>query len=313
MTSGVVTLWSLLEACRAGRPEEQLGIARELSQVLDTSRSVCLRVDHGRLVYDGVPASSDVDTLAATHGLLAFLRDVDLEWVEFSPEVTVDELCAWARRVVGGPDAGAWPGGVATGFVAARAEGSVDSQLRSVFVQNHLVEAVRTVPGVDLAAGKAILQGVVDRLLQIPGGLEPLMLLQQDEALLQRSTSVAVLTVWMARRAGWPMGDLADLGVAGLLYDLGSILSTKEPAAAAFRWLLTRGDCDSWLRSAIVAGGWRRMPSGAEPAALTLVRMAIAVASSPGEDARSALCDIARAAAAPDDLAELAAESLAVA
>jgi hypothetical protein len=128
-----------------------------------------------------------------------------------------------------------------------------DSRLRSVFLQWRLIAGLPVIAGVDPAAAKAVVQGIVDRLLQVRGGLDPLILLERDGALLQRSTAVAVLTVVFARCAGWPTQVLPELGVAGLLHDLGSVLDQDNPGQAAFRWLLDRGEDDLWLRSALVA------------------------------------------------------------
>src|SRR5690606_1582927 len=121
-----------------------------------------------------------------------------------------------------------------------------DSRLRSVFLQHRLIAGLPSIAGVSAATAKLVIQGVVDRLLQVPGGLEPLMLLQQDEALLRRSTAVAVLSVVFARRVGWPVEKLADLGAAGLLHDLGAIIDPKSPGSASFHWLLLRGNEDFW-------------------------------------------------------------------
>ncbi len=118
-------------------------------------------------------------------------------------------------------------------------------------------------------------------LLAVPGGMEPLMVLERDPARLAASTGIAVLTVVVARAAGWPVRALADLGAAALLADLGSLLAEEEPGTAGCRWLLDRGVDDFWLRCALVARH-ARTPVGDAQAlhacgGLVFVRLAIAI------------------------------------
>ena len=159
-----------------------------------------------------------------------------------------------------------------------------DGSLRAVFVQHRLIAGLPPLPGLDPVAKQAVVAAIVDRLLAVPGGLEPLMLLQRDAALLQRSTVVAVLAVVLARRIGWPDEQLADVGAAALLHDLGAVLAPDRPAAAAFAWLLDRPADDFWLRCALVARSWREdhgalATAGRGYGLPALVRMAVECAS----------------------------------
>lgn len=151
-------------------------------------------------------------------------------------------------------DAAASPSGVAASAGGCQRG---DGSLRAVFVQHRLIVGMPPLPGIDPIARQDIVAAIVDRLLAVPGGLEPLMLLQRDGALLQRATIVAVLTVVLARRVGWPDEQLADLGAAALLHDLGAVLDPERPATASFAWLLDRPADDFWLRCALVARCWR--------------------------------------------------------
>lgn len=133
------------------------------------------------------------------------------------------------------------------------------------------------------------------------------MLLQHDEALLRRSTAVAVLTVVFARRVGWPAELLADLGAAGLLHDLGSILDPALPGRASFHWLLERGDEDFWLRSALVARRWRDGSAASADQAgplsvIAIVRMAAAAYAGGVAGLDALLAN----GSAPDELVQLA-------
>ena len=69
--------------------------------------------------------------------------------------------------------------------------------------------------------------------------------------------AVVLLAVVLARRIGWPDDQLAAVGAAALLHDLGAVLAPERPALAAFGWLLERSADDFWLRCALVARNWR--------------------------------------------------------
>lgn len=286
---GVAALWSLLEACRVGTRDEQESLAaaaaRSLRSAPPDAGALTLSVDETGLLVDGAPVIAGVDTFAATHGLWSHLRRTNVAAVGFAPTVTADELWRWAVAVVGQDPPTDWPPGIRASIHAVprsqEAVAAPDSRLRSVFLQHRLIAGLPKLAGVDPTTAKLVVQGVVDRLLQVDGGLEPLMLLQQDEALLQRSTAVAVLAVLFARRVGWPAEQLADLGAAGLLHDVGTVLEPDRSGPAAFRWLLARGDDDFWLRCALVARHWREPRELDElrgrglPAAVALVRLAV--------------------------------------
>lgn len=324
MQLGVVSLWSLLEACREGSDDELAQAAAASAEALAAGATLTLL--DSVLLVDDRPAVNGVDSFAAAHGLIAFLSEACIARVEFAPGVSSDDLVRWAGHVVALDAPQLWPAGVrgtsrrenvdsgrsAPVERASIAAAQPDSRLRSVFLQHRLIAGLPAIDGVDPATAKLVVQQVVDRLMSIPGGLEPLMLLQQDEALLQRSTAVAVLTVLFARRCGWPAERLADLGAAGLLHDLGAILDPEEPGPAAFRWLLERGADDFWLRSALVARRWRDGTRAVQGQAgtlaiVSLVRLAVARGS--GRDAD----ELVAQGAASAEMLELARGALACA
>ncbi len=151
-----------------------------------------------------------------------------------------------------------------------------------MFLQHRLIADLPRIPGVAPSTAKFVVEQVVERLLAVPAGLEPLMLLQRDEGLLRRSTAIAVLAVVLARAAGWPVSSLPDLGGAALLADLGTILDEGCPGTAAFAWLIERGVDDFWLRSALVARHARMTAASdtsrhQELGAVTIVSLAAAV------------------------------------
>lgn len=330
---GVAALWSLLEACRVGTPDERAVAAAAAAAGLRAARSadgaLTLTVDESGLLVDGEPVIAGVDTFAATHGLWSYLRRTGVVAVGFAAALTADELLRWASAVVERGAPTGWPAGIEVSArgEAQRVDGPVrpvqralpvapppDSRLRSVFLQHRLIAGLPRLAGVDPTTAKLVVQGVVDRLLQVERGLEPLMLLQQDEGLLQRSTAVAVLAVLFARRAGWPADRLADLGAAALLHDLGMTLAPEAPDPAAFRWLLARGDDDFWLRCALVARHWRdargldELRGRGLPVAVALVRLAAlaGAAGGAGQPAREWRDAVARGSV-PAELAAVAA------
>ena len=274
MHVGVVALWSVLEACRAGSERDQQHAVQEACRVVrhrSSGAALVVELQGAVLAVDGIPVGSGADSFAPTHGLIRFLRDARIARVAIVPNVEAEDMLQWAQHILADREPQEWPRAIAVelrpahgvaeanmpGRTARESVGASDSRLQSVFLQHRLIASLPAIAGVEPAIAKLVIEGVVDRLLRIDGGLEPLMLLQHDESVLRRGTAIAVLAVVFARRAGWPLAKLADLGAAGLLHDLGSMLDPDRPGPAAFRWLLQRGDDDFWLRCALCARRWR--------------------------------------------------------
>lgn len=190
-------------------------------------------------------------------------------------------------------------------------DGAADSQLRSVFLQHRLLRRWRHVPGLPDDVGRHVVASVVDRLLAVPGGLEPLLAMERGGVDLADEAVVAALAVVLARAAGWPAAALADLGVAAFVVGLGRAIDQDDAPRAGMRWLLERGADDLWLRCAEIA---RLAPAEGGPTevdgAAAVVRLALA-----GRDAlaRSGFRDgwqrdpALLATGAPRELAALAA------
>jgi len=299
MHNVVVSLWSLLEACRADQMGGLLESARAAQRAVRAAAGaegvLSLEVVDQRLVVEGSPVVHSVDTFAATQGLMSLLGAAGVQRVQFAADVDADSLAVWGRIVADRQDQPEWPAGVVVTRLSESPSNEVvspqsppraverdeDSRLRSVFLQHRLIACLPPIEGVDSMAAKSVVERVVDRLLQVPGGLEPLMLLQQDEDLLRRSIAVSVLTVVFAGRMGWPVELLADIGAAGLLHDLGAIVDRSGSDAAAFQWLLNHGEDDFWLRCALVARRWRDQDAASADLAgplgvISVVRMAVA-------------------------------------
>lgn len=197
---------------------------------------------------------------------------------------------------------------------ADRVTPPADSRLHSVFLQHRLIGRLEPLPGIAPAAAKFVVEQIVDRLLALPGGTEPLMLLDRDGALLADGTAVAVLAVAIARAAGWPASSLPDLGASALLARLGHVLDADDPARAAFRWFLERPAADVWLRCALVArhrdGAFADDATAGGCGAVALVRLAAAVHAvwtSGGASGRDWAQELrAVDAGLPDDLVALA-------
>lgn len=325
MHTVVVPLWSLLEVCLEGRgvDQEQAAQAAHLAiaDAVNAEGALTIEVVDQRLVIDGDPVVHGVDTFAATQALTAFLSDACVRRVQFSFDVTVDALAMWGVHIVARSVLSTWPAGVEVTQLLSPESSQVvsprlpprpvvagaDSRLRSVFLQHRLIAGLPAIAGVDPMIAKLVVEGIVDRLLQVPGGLEPLMVLQQDEGLLRRSVEVAVLSVLFARRIGWSADSLADVGAAGLLFDLGAVLDASSPAETSFRWLLMRGEDDFWLRSALVARRWRDADAASADqegplSVVSVVRMAVAVQEAQEEGLDSLLAS----GAAPVELVQVA-------
>lgn len=290
MNVGIVAIWSLLESCRSGTEAERHAAAEEAVRAFGDGRGCDLRLDGSVLYENDLPVVTGADTFVATHTVVERLRDAGVRRVRLQA-VGAAGLRHWAEQVVAGAVCAGEHDGVTTELVDAAdgpsgrdAKGGAPgaggaSRLQSVFLQYSLIERLPPVGGIDPAIAKLIVQAVVERLLRVAGGLEPLMLLQRDDRVLHGGTAVCVLTALLARRAGWPSEELADIGAAALLHDVGSVLDAADPARAGFRWLLSRGDSDFWLRSAMVARHWRgdAVPEGSDLAVVGLVRLAVAM------------------------------------
>lgn len=303
----VAALWALIGASRAAdhKPQEAAAQAawQAIRDALGGETYVMLHEKEGAIYVNGRQLQLGIDVFSAALGMATLLRSRGVGEVLFDAGVDQASLLAWARCWTEGDEGPADPEqqldregvlGIHASRRLADAEPTMplrrrsakpdaeDSRLRSVFLQHHLIAAIPAVGLVPPMLAKVVVEAVVDRLLGISGGLEPLMLLQKDDALLRRSLHVSVLVVVLARAAGWGEEWLADLGAAALLHDLGMILDPAQPATAGFQWLVERGCEDFWLRSAVVARTWREDHGGTAAevavgsvAAAALVRAAV--------------------------------------
>lgn len=305
----IAALWALMGAVR-DRAGTHVDAAVEAAlQALAEARGgdhhVLVHVQEGAVHVNGRQLQLGVDVFVAAQGIAALLRSRGVGEILFDASVDHEGLEAWARcwavdgNGLGDPETELARRG-ARGIHACRhsSDGepllplrrssarpdAPDSHLRSVFLQHQLIAAIPASSLVPPTVAKVVVGAVVDRLLGVTGGLDPLMLLQRDPALLQRSLHTAVLAVVLSRVAGWPDHSLTDLGAAALLHDLGGLMDPAAPERAAFVWLLEHGRDDFWLRSAIVARTWREDHGGelgevstGNGAAAALVRLAVEV------------------------------------
>ena len=318
----IAALWALMGAVR-DRAGTHVDAAvetalRALAEARGGDHHVLLHEQDGAVHVNGRQLQLGVDVFVAAQGIAALLRTRGVGEILFDASVDHEGLEAWARcwavdgKGLGDPEAELVRRG-ATGIHACRRSSdgepllplrrssarpdAPDSHLRSVFLQHQLIAAIPASGLVPPTVAKVVVGAVVDRLLGVVGGMDPLTLLQSDPALLRRSLHTAVLAVVLCRVAGWPDHSLTDLGAAALLHDLGGVIDPAAPDRAAFGWLLEHGHDDFWLRSAIVARTWREDHGGelaevsaGNGAAAALVRLAVEVERHACED---------RAAAAP--------------
>lgn len=335
----VAALWRLVEAVRDGYEHVAVAgsdAARALAAARGSDSYLMLHEQEGALHVNGRQLQLSVEVFSSARGLAGLFAARSVGELMFDSGVDVPALVAWARcwssaaPAQSDPEtelaeAGAF--GVHASRRSAEREPMLplrrrpvreeprDSRLRSVFLQTQLIAALPVDGPVPPPVAKVVVQAVVDRLLQLPGGLEPLLLLQRDGQLLQRSLRIAVLAVAIARGAGWPDHGLADLGAAALLHDLGAVLDPERPAVTGFAWLLERGTDDFWLRCALVARTWRD-PHGAtladaaaDGAASVFVAVAAAIAER-GRATGDALDDAVARRALPAEFAAVARETL---
>lgn len=304
----VGALWSLIGAARDhdGRHVEAAAnlAAGAFAAARGDDSYVMLHEQDGAIHVNGRRLALGVDVFAAAHGLASLLHGRGIGEVLFDASVDAAALVAWARcwsaepalpvdpeaelvrSGAGGVHASRRPEDAGAPAGLRRRSGrreAPDSRLRSVFLLHHLVASVPAGGLLPPTPAKVVVEAVAERLLGIDGGLDPLLLLQRDDALLRRSLHVAVVAAAVARAAGFDESRLADIGAAALLHDVGAVIDPAQPAASGFRWLLARGGDDFWLRCAIVARTWREEhgaaverldPGSAVPA---LVRLAVAM------------------------------------
>ena len=314
MQRDLVPLWSLLEACRDGTSTQQRQLAEAVAEELRANGAMTVELRGETLSVDDYPVVSCADSYAATHGVRRIMKEACTSRVAFAQAVSRDALREWAAATVTGCASSASGRGVEVAAQPARAATPPlrsmpeSSRLASVYAQQQLFAALPPLPSVSAEAAKAVIERVVERLLLQDRGLEPVVLLQADEALLERSAAVAVLSVVMARAAGWPLERLDELGVAGLLHDLGVALDLDAPAESSFRWLLQRGCEDLWLRAALVARGWREEVDD-EPVlgAVQVVRLAAAAVRGGADE----VARLRRAGRVDEELAAVAQRAIA--
>lgn len=335
--TGLWTLIGLLRTHSAAEVGPQLDEAlAALHGARGADRYLLLHEVAGALHVNGRMLPMSVDVFAAASGLAGLLRDQGVGEVLFDESVDAEALLSWSRAQVD-ESAGRAPEVVARGIQTSRREAeepalplarpdamedAPDSRLRSMFLQHHLIVAFGTSAWVPPHQAKVSIGAVVDRMLGIEGGMEPLMLLEREPELLYRSLHVAVLAVVFGRVAGWPEDGLADLGGAALLHDVGQALDAEAPGPTGFAWLLGRGCDDFWLRSAVVARTWRRDHgrrladlSPEDSFAAVIVRLAASVERLSGSERALSGVDRGLRAAAdngviPVELAEMAVRTL---
>lgn len=338
LRSCVQALWALLEAARDGDPALVAAAARSAMVAVETARGgdnyLLLHAVDGALHLSGRKLPLGVDVFRPAHEIVRLLRDHDISEVLFDQDTDGDALTAWALGCAGGEDAVAAVFGVTTGARSAEVEPFVplrgcepvrdesDSRLRSTFLQHHLITAFTNQSAIPPHIGRVTLGAVVDRLLAIRGGMDPLTLLQRDGALLHRSLHTAVIAVVFARVLGWPEARLCDLGGAALLHDVGSALAPESSIRAGADWLLERGSDPFWLRCALVARNWRNDhgsrladlgPDGSLAAAIVRLAVDAERGIAAGETPDELEASLATASAAgryPHEMVQLAASSL---
>ncbi len=294
----IAALWALVETASGRAPKDLDVVAAAarlaLGDAMGDESYLIVHENCGAIFVDGHLIPLAVDVFAAAKGLAEQMQAHGVSEILFDRHVDAEDLAQWssgfAAAAVGTPG----PTGEARIHVGVRGAAAEpvltlgrqravteagDSHLRAVYLENQLMAMVderRIAPGI----ARCVLHGVVEYLLQLPGGLEPLTLLQGEPKALRQALHVAVVAVHLARLAGWPQSRLGELGAVALLHDVGALLDASRPAEAGLAWMLERGADDFWLRGAFVAASWRQengalAVDGVELLTLDLVRLAV--------------------------------------
>lgn len=105
-----------------------------------------------------------------------------------------------------------------------------------------IMDDVRLGKSVDTPAARAAVTECVDSVIANPDAMTLLSRIREkDEYTSQHSLSVSILTVALGRQLGMQREELIDLGICGLLHDVGKVLTpdevlTKPGALRSRKW-----------------------------------------------------------------------------
>lgn len=278
----VAALWRLVEASRAGSAAAvAIAVAQATTAVREAMGLEPFLIVHergGALHVDGRALAVDVDLFQPARGLAAAMQRHGVGETLFDQGVVEADLRAWAEAFTRGGEpqdavarvhsARREPGAASPLPARRSASGSpADSRLRAVYVQHRLLEAVGDSAG-PAALVRSALHGLVERLLELDGGLEPLAELQRRPGALALGLRRAVAAIVLGRLAGLADRSLATLGIAAL-----------GTAAAATARPVGGSATGVWAQCAVIAAEALAGPNTPSSTAGTLVRLAIAVAA----------------------------------
>jgi hypothetical protein len=278
----VAALWRLVETTRAG---SEAAVASAVAQATAAVREamgqepfLIVHERGGALHVDGRALAVDADLFQPARGLAAAMQRHGVGETLFDQGVAEADLRAWAVAFARGDAPPAEVERVHSAVRTAQAApalplrrlasgAAADSRLRAVYVQHRLLEAVGDSAG-PAPLVRSALHGLVERLLELDRGLEPLAELQRRPGALALGLRRAVAAIVLGRVAGLADRSLATLGIAALGT---AVQLAAQPAGT--------GDAGFWIRCSAIADEALAAPEPQGTTAGRLVRLAIAVAA----------------------------------
>lgn len=237
----VTALWVLVRtAATRGQKDDLEGVADQCWQrlceaLLDESHFV-LQERNGALYANGMRIRPDVQSFAATAGIIALLQDHAISDLLFMAGISRDDLVLLARCWAVADCATDLElelrekqcGGIHVAHSGIERDAPIDdegatrvavppSQLGAVFTMQRFALALGRRGPLSGIRARTVLQNVLHRMLRQPDGLLPLSRIETSGAAQAEAVRACVLAVRTAEELGWNDERSLDAGVVALL------------------------------------------------------------------------------------------------